>query len=886
MPPQQKVNVLLVDDQPNNLTALEAVLSGSDRNLIRASSGEEALKCLLRDEFAVIILDVHMPGLDGFETAAVIREREKTRDTPIIFLTAAHREEIHVSLGYSLGAVDYMMKPFEPAILRSKVAVFVELFKKTQEVTRQAQQLAETTAFLNSVLEGSTEYSIIAQDMNGVILAWNEGARRMFGYSAEEMVGKHNARILYHDEKTTVDRFEQMLRTVEQQGMAEGEFQGQQKNGHLFAAQVTVTQRQGASGMPIGYVVIAKDITEEKSLKEQIQRKNAELEHRSTELAATNDKLRTTNQDLMTAGLELRQAETRYRTLVEHIPATTYITQLGEQASTIYISPQVETMLGFTPDEWMADPHRWEHQLHPDDRDRLLAEVAQKRAQGEGFTAEYRMLTHRGGIMWCRDEAVVARDEAGKPQFVQGFWVNITERKQAEEERVQFIREQAARAEAEAAQQRFAFLAHASKELSSSLDYEATLRRVAQLAVPKLADICTVSILEEDGTICQLAVVGANSHGDTSSDQLMRFPATSQGNGPLAKVMSTGKPQLYPEVPPWLKSTRGSDGGALPLGDSAAMRSLMVVPLLARGRMLGTIAFVLVEQDRDYTPVDLSLAEELAGRAALAVDNARLYRDLQRSIRTREEFLAAAAHDLKNPLASIKGGAQLLQRHVARATTLNSNRLATGLAGIDAATTQMVALIDELLDVARLQMGRPLDLYRTTIDMVDVVKQASEGHQRSTDRHHIVVTASEEHLTGDWDRARLERVLDNLLSNAIKYSPTGGDILLEIHRESQSDGEWAVVTVRDSGIGIPVKDLPRIFEQFHRGENVIGKIRGTGIGLAGAQQIVDQHGGTITVTSEEGNGSTFSMRLPVAAPPERPSINGAAQPHGDDASQG
>ncbi len=883
--PQPKVNVLLVDDQPNNLTALEAVLSGNDRNLVRASSGEEALKCLLRDEFAVIILDVHMPGLDGFETAAVIREREKTRDTPIIFLTAAHRADVHVSLGYSLGAVDYMMKPFDPDVLRSKVAVFVELFKKTQEIKRQAEQLAETTAFLNSVLESSTEYSIIAQDTHGVILTWNEGARRMFGYSADEMVGKQNTGILYTSEEPRGDRLEQMLRSVATRGKAEGEFQGRHKNGRLFATQVTMTRRQGASGTAHGYVAIARDITEEKSLKELIQRKNAELEIRSAELAATNEKLSTTNEELVSAGLELRQAETRYRTLVEHIPAATYITKVGEQGSTIYISPQVETMLGFTPDDWMADPHRWEHQLHPEDRDRVLTEVKEKRSRGEGFTAEYRMLTRRGDVMWCRDEAVVARDEAGQPRFVQGFWVNITERKQAEDERLQFIREQAARAEAEAAQQRFAFLAHASKELSSSLDYEATLRRVAMLAVPKLADICTVSILEEDGTICRLAAAGGTGNSDVSSDQIVRFPAAPRGKGPMARVLNTGKPVVYPEVPPWLKTLQESDDGELPSGDVAAMRSLMVVPLLARGRTLGALAFELVEQDRNYTTVDLSLAEELAGRAALAVDNARLYRDLQRSIRTREEFLAAAAHDLKNPLAAIKGGAQLLQRHVARATTLNAGRLATGLAGIDSATTQMVALIEELLDVARLQMGRPLDLYRGTTDIVALVKQAADAHQRSTDRHRIVVTSTEEHLNGEWDRARLERVIDNLLSNAIKYSPMGGDIRLHIGRESQPVGDMAVITVHDSGIGIPPKDVPRIFEHFHRGENVIGKIRGTGIGLAGAHQIVNQHGGAITVASEEGHGSTFSVRLPLVAPTEHMATNGTAGSTDQDVSQ-
>jgi serine phosphatase RsbU (regulator of sigma subunit) len=143
LPPGRKVNILLVDDQPNNLLALEAVLERPEYNLIKAHSGEEALRRLLRDDFALILLDALMPGMDGFETAELIRHRERTRFTPIIFVTAIGRSEAHVARGYSCGAVDYLFKPLVPEILRSKVAVFVELFWKTEEVKRQGDQLRE-----------------------------------------------------------------------------------------------------------------------------------------------------------------------------------------------------------------------------------------------------------------------------------------------------------------------------------------------------------------------------------------------------------------------------------------------------------------------------------------------------------------------------------------------------------------------------------------------------------------------------------------------------------------------------------------------------------------------------------------------------------------------
>src|ERR687885_1970871 len=153
MPFEPQVNVLLVDDHPENLMALEGILGRLGQRLVRAHSGEEALRCLLNQDFAVILLDVQMPGMDGFETATLIRSRDRSRSTPIIFITAFSSNDTHVFKGYSLGAVDYLFKPLKPEILTSKVQVFVELFQKTVEVKQQATQLAA----VNSQLSKSEE---------------------------------------------------------------------------------------------------------------------------------------------------------------------------------------------------------------------------------------------------------------------------------------------------------------------------------------------------------------------------------------------------------------------------------------------------------------------------------------------------------------------------------------------------------------------------------------------------------------------------------------------------------------------------------------------------------------------------------------------------------
>jgi signal transduction histidine kinase/DNA-binding response OmpR family regulator len=188
----EKINILMVDDSPTNLLALETILEGPDRNLVRATSGDEALRYLLNDEVAVILLDVYMPGIDGLETAALIRGREKSRDIPIIFLTADSTGNRHIAKGYSLGAVDYILKPVEPDILRSKVAVFVELFKKTEEIKRQAELLHEKNLELeNANLE---RLGMLIELGQHLAAEHNPGqVLEKFCHAAREIIGAEHA---------------------------------------------------------------------------------------------------------------------------------------------------------------------------------------------------------------------------------------------------------------------------------------------------------------------------------------------------------------------------------------------------------------------------------------------------------------------------------------------------------------------------------------------------------------------------------------------------------------------------------------------------------------------------------------------------------------------
>jgi signal transduction histidine kinase len=292
------------------------------------------------------------------------------------------------------------------------------------------------------------------------------------------------------------------------------------------------------------------------------------------------------------------------------------------------------------------------------------------------------------------------------------------------------------------------------------------------------------------------------------------------------------------------------------------VRSYLAVPVTSQsGEVLGGLFFGHHARGV-FTERAERLAAGIAAQAAIAMDNARLYQQVQQALRTRDEFLAAAAHDLKTPIASTKGIAQLLRRRINRMDIPNPERLTEGLERIDQGVQRMTGLIDELLDLARLQMDRPLDLDRERMDLAALLRQAVLDLQPNAPRHTFKVVVPDGGLVGAWDANRIRRVMDNLVSNAVKYSPDGGEVVVRAEEARDDRGRTALVEVTDHGVGIPAADLPYIFERFRRGGNVTF-IHGTGIGLGIAQSIVEQHGGSIGVESIEGKGSTFTVRLPL-----------------------
>jgi signal transduction histidine kinase/putative methionine-R-sulfoxide reductase with GAF domain len=385
------------------------------------------------------------------------------------------------------------------------------------------------------------------------------------------------------------------------------------------------------------------------------------------------------------------------------------------------------------------------------------------------------------------------------------------------------------RKQAEQAQR---FLAEASRALGSSLDYEIILEQVARLAVPQLADFCIVDIVEEDGRLRRVATAHARPEKEELLHELRRrYPPDAASPQPAGRVIRSGEPELHPEVPESVLTAHTCDPEHAALMRALGVRSYIAAPLLAGGRVLGAISLGAAESGRRYGERDLALATDLAGRAAMALDNARLHEELRKADQAKEQFMAMLAHELRNPLAAISNACYVLEE---RPDHPHPERLRDT---IHRQARRLSRLVEDLLDVSRITRGK-VRLRRERVDLREAVLGAVETIRPYVQarRHELSLSLPPEPLCLEADPARLEQVVANLLHNAANYTDPGGRIQLSLEvegREGRGEGErlpsgpsplspppsilslsTATIRVRDSGAGIPPELLPGVFDLF------------------------------------------------------------------------
>ncbi|HSE97874.1 MAG TPA: ATP-binding protein [Blastocatellia bacterium] len=469
-----------------------------------------------------------------------------------------------------------------------------------------------------------------------------------------------------------------------------------------------------------------------------------------------------------------------------------------------------------------------------------------------GETTEIDII-RRGGQTVVAEMRIVETDWEGEKAYLASLR-DITDRKRAEAERAQLIREQVARQQAEAAKANLAFLAQAGETLASSLDYETTLARLARLTVPFLADYCIVDTVEEDGSLRQIAV----AHRDLSKEELLRetrrlYPFDMSAQYGVPKVIRTGQPEMVSEIDCSWPERAARDERHLRLMRELDFKSYIVVPLIIDGKAIGAISLVMSVSERRYRNEDLDLARDLARRAALAVENARLYRQARQASRLKDEFLATVSHELRTPLNAIIGWTHMLRKGLA-----DPDRT---IETIERNAKAQAQIVEDLLDVSQIITGK-LSLKACPLDITDVIQTAIDAVRPAAEAKSIGLefeaTGRVEPISGDADR--LQQVIWNLLSNAIKFTPKEGRVTIR-HSRVENDLE---IVVSDTGKGISPEFLPYVFDRFRQADGSITReYGGLGLGLAIARHLVEMHGGTIRAKSEgEGRGATFIVRIP------------------------
>ena len=789
----ERSKVLVVDDQPENLRVLQLILEPLTVDVITASSGDEALRVLLEHDVAVIVLDVRMPTMDGFETAQYVKARERTRHVPIIFLTAMGNDREQALSGYEAGAVDFIEKPVEPLVLCAKVAAFAELHASRVEVARQAELLREVTA---------------------------REARREI-----EEVREHGAR--------------------------------------------------------------------------------------------------------------------RYRDLAEAMPsmvfsldtdgAVTYRNQRWEQYTGGHLFEHVGTA---GSEEWLL--------VHPSDRAATELAWAEALTSPESLNDDRievhcRLRRHDGAWLWHDISCRARRDDSGEVVGWVGAATEVdTQRRIEHGQRV---------------------LAESGAVLAASSNLDAAMVRVTELAVPVMADWCSIDLLDPASAIRRVALRADGNLEPSDAERIAGMLVVDGAHSHVAAVIGDTGPQRV------LLDADGVD-----VGSDVSRAAAVLMPLVVRGERLGALAIAVGSEGRGLGDPELDFARALATRLASAADAARLYRsaeeraqasqvldaiadgvvlvdtagvvrlwnpaaaaitgvvaddaigrrpsellpdwdalaervpighgdgarrmgatlplttvdgrDLWLSVsavgfelgvafafrdlteeraveRMKSDFVATVSHELRTPLASIYGAAVTLQRDDLE---LDEDIRGQMLDIIGQQSQQLASIVDAVLTASRLDAGEGT-VHTKPVDALGIAREVVDAARSRTGTHDIRIDAAEDLPCVDADPGHLRQVLDNLVENAIKYSPDGGAVVLTL---GQVDG-MVTYDVRDCGVGIQPAEQERIFDKFYRVDADMSRgIGGTGLGLFIVRELVRQMGGRIDVTSMPGEGSCFTVQLPVA----------------------
>lgn len=562
------------------------------------------------------------------------------------------------------------------------------------------------------------------------------------------------------------------------------------------------------------------------------------LEAANAELAKTTEALREANDVKVAVLNEVVAREREFHVLADCLPA-------------IVFRGLPDGAINYRNDRWFEytglpkeddDAGEIIGALHPDELDEVVARWNDALRTGQDYSVEFRLRCQDGSYRWHLGRVVPIKSPSGDIVSWATASVDIDDQKKEEE--------------------RARFLADAAKALASSLDFESTLTEVTRLAVPAIADLCSVDMLQDDGSLRRVALTCADPELQILFDAMpANFSPDAQSNHPARRILRSGRAEVLPAVDDADLKDVARDDKHLELLRRLQPRSAVMAPLIAHQRKIGTVLFASFQSGRTFGKQDLLLAEELSAHAALVIENARLYRDakelaedLERANHAKDEFLGLVSHELRTPLTTIQGNASVLERDPDRITTPDGRQ---ALADIVSDSQRLENIIENLLLVARAEAG--LEAEREPLLVTRVVRKIVDRHKARHSSRPFEVRERDRPRPVNVPRVYLEQVLENLISNAEKYSPETQPITIDIERTDRE----VRVRVLDRGAGVSAEDLDHLFDPFYRSATQRGRAAGLGIGLSVCKRLVEAQDGRIWAGTRDGGGSEFGFALPL-----------------------
>lgn len=816
MQSEQKANILLVDDYPPDCLALELdeILKSLGHNLVQARSGEEALKYLLRQDVALILLDVRMPGMDGLETARLIRERYRSRDIPIIFMSALIDNSL-VSKAYCLGTVDYLSKPIEPRILTSKVKIFVELYHKTVQLEQQAKRLetineelqtniiqcqqAEVALSRANALQqrelcerqqiekaleqayqrlqfhvkalceseecfrSAFDYAAIGMALvapDGHWLKVNCSLCEITGYSEQELLAATFQTITHPDDlDTTLNYTHQLLNgEIRSYQMEKRYFH---KLGHIVWILLSVSLVRDAESNQLYFIAQIQDITERKQAEEE----RAKL---ITILEATPD----------------------------------FISSASVDGRVLYCNMSARKILGFSEREALANFDIPDG--HPDWAYKIIQNEGIPTAIRDGiWIGETAMLSHDGREIPLSQVIIAHKATDGSVKMLSTIARDITQQKQI-----------------------------AASLLETERRWRSLLENVRLLVVG----------LDRDGKVEYanpffLELVGYAKAEVLGKDWFAHFLPQHQQQRVQKCFADIMQDNFHPHYQNSILTKFGEE--RMIAWNNTLLQNM-------QGDAIGT----------------LSIGEDITERYAIEV--------------MKDEFISVVSHELRTPLTSIHGALNLLSSGLVNAQSDKGKRIIQIAAE---SSDRLVRLVNDILELERLESGK-ISLSKQHCNAGQLMIKAIDYMQVMANRAGINLSVSPLPIQLEADCDRIIQVLTNLVGNAIKFSPAGSTVWLTVEMRNRESGiengcfnqlpalnsqfPMVLFKVKDEGRGIPADKLETIFERFNQVDASDSRKKGgTGLGLAICRSIVQQHGGRIWVESILGKGSYFYFTLPV-----------------------